>query len=118
MYKLPSSSEKAKRTTKSRADFIRREPWLYNVAENTEFRNMPHTLESRYAIPSREYFSETVVPQTYDDIKDSMRVLQINVAVYLKVYSSCFCTRILTFECSSTGLEKVYIIVDSITNVI
>lgn len=109
------SSEKAKRTTKSRADFIHREPWLYNVAENTEFRN---TLESRYAIPSREYFSETVVPQTYDDVKDSVRVLQINVAVYLKVYSSCFCTRILTFEWSSRVLEKVYIIVDSITNLI
>ncbi len=73
LYKLPSSSEKAKRITKSIADFICKDLRPYSVVENTGFRNMLHTLEPRYVIPSRKYFSETAVPQTYKDFKEKVK---------------------------------------------
>ncbi|XP_041822861.1 E3 SUMO-protein ligase ZBED1-like [Melanotaenia boesemani] len=34
---------------------------------------MLHTLELRYVIPSRKYFSETAVPQMYKDIKEKVK---------------------------------------------
>lgn len=34
---------------------------------------MLHTLEPRYVIPSRKYFSETAVPQIYKDIKEKVK---------------------------------------------
>lgn len=45
---------------------------LYAVVDNVGFRNMLHTLEPRYVIPSRKFFSETVVPTLYNNIKSDV----------------------------------------------
>ena len=83
LYKLLSSSEKAKRITKSIADFICKDLWPHCVVENKGFRNMLHTLESRYVIPSKKYFSEAAVPQIYKDIKEKSKKISAEQNVLL-----------------------------------
>lgn len=58
--KLPPSSEKAKRITKAIAAFIAKDLRPYSVVENQGFRALLHTLEPRYTIPSRRYFTDTL----------------------------------------------------------
>ena len=65
--KLPSSSEKANRITESISHFICKDLRPYSVVENTAFRNMIYTLEPRYTIPSRRFFSDTALPEIYND---------------------------------------------------
>ncbi|KAL0151535.1 hypothetical protein M9458_053187 [Cirrhinus mrigala] len=72
LYKLPSVSEKARRITESIAMFICKDIRPYAVVENDGFRNMIHTLEPHYIIPSRKFFSETVVPTLYNNIKSEV----------------------------------------------
>lgn len=74
LFKLPSSSEKAKRITKSIADFICKDLQPFSVVDNMGFRNMLHTLEPRYVIPSRKYFSGTAVPQIYMEVKEKEKL--------------------------------------------
>ncbi|GAA6076760.1 zinc finger BED domain-containing protein 1-like, partial [Tachysurus ichikawai] len=68
LSKLPCTSEKAKRITESIALFICKDIRPYSVVENAGFRNMIHTLEPRYVIPSRKLFADTVVPKIYDEV--------------------------------------------------
>ena len=65
--KLPSSSEKANRITESISHFICKDLRPYSVVENTAFRNMIYTLELRYTIPSKRFFSDTALPEIYND---------------------------------------------------
>ncbi|RXN16687.1 zinc finger BED domain-containing 1-like protein [Labeo rohita] len=41
----------------------------FSVAENLGFRRLIHTLEPKYAIPSRAHFTHTVVPSLYKECK-------------------------------------------------
>ena len=56
---LPPNSERAKRITKSIARFIAMNLRPYSVVENIGFRGMVGTLEPRYRIPSRQYFTDS-----------------------------------------------------------
>lgn len=67
--KLPANSERAKNITLSIACFIAKDLRPYSVVENEGFVCMLQTAEPRYAIPSRKFFTETAVPQLYNETK-------------------------------------------------
>ena len=62
VVQLPPNSERAKRMTKSIARFIALDFRPYPVVENVGFRGKVYTLEPRYKIPSRRYFTDTAIP--------------------------------------------------------
>ena len=68
--KRPFSSPRAVNITKSIATFICRDLRPYSVVENEGFRQMLQTLEPRYEILSRKYFTEKAVPALYDETKE------------------------------------------------
>ena len=67
--KLPANSERGKKITRSIACFIAKDLRPYSVVENEGFVCMLQTAEPRYAIPSRKFFTETAVPQLYNETK-------------------------------------------------
>uniref|UniRef100_A0A8C9XH09 BED-type domain-containing protein n=1 Tax=Sander lucioperca TaxID=283035 RepID=A0A8C9XH09_SANLU len=67
--KLPANSERAKKITRSIACFIAKDLRPYSVVENEGFVCMLQTAEPRYTIPSRKFFTETAVPQLYNETK-------------------------------------------------
>ena len=67
--KLPSASPRAASITKSIACFICKDLRPYSVVENEGFCRMLHTLEPRYDIPCRKYFTEKAVPALYAETK-------------------------------------------------
>ncbi|XP_049416948.1 E3 SUMO-protein ligase ZBED1-like [Epinephelus fuscoguttatus] len=67
--KLSASSERAKKITRSIACFIAKDLRPYSVVENEGFICMLQTAEPRYAMPSRKFFTETAVPQLYQETK-------------------------------------------------
>lgn len=73
LSKLPSSSDKAKRITTSIAHFMCKDLRPYSVVENVGLRNMVYNLEPRYIIPSRKFFSETAIPQIYNEVKSGVK---------------------------------------------
>ena len=67
--KLPSASPRASSITKSIACFICKDLRPYSVVETEGFRRMLHTLEPRYDIPCRKYFTEKAIPELYAETK-------------------------------------------------
>nr|XP_055049286.1 E3 SUMO-protein ligase ZBED1-like [Misgurnus anguillicaudatus] len=67
--KLPANSERAKKITRSIACFIAKDLRPYSVVENEGFVCMLQTAEPRYVIPSRKFFTESAVPQLYNETK-------------------------------------------------
>ena len=67
--KLPSGSPRAASITKSIACFICKDLRPYSVVENEGFRRMLNTLEPRYDIPCRKYFTEKAIPALYTETK-------------------------------------------------
>uniref|UniRef100_A0A3B1IEW9 BED-type domain-containing protein n=1 Tax=Astyanax mexicanus TaxID=7994 RepID=A0A3B1IEW9_ASTMX len=59
----------ADQRTLSIACFIAKDLRPYSVVENEGFTHMLQTAEPRYAIPSRKFFTETAVPQLYQETK-------------------------------------------------
>ncbi|XP_065096446.2 E3 SUMO-protein ligase ZBED1-like [Paramisgurnus dabryanus] len=72
LSKLPPGSERAKRITKSIATFIAKDLRPYSVVENQGFCAMLHTLEPRYNVPSRRYFTDTAIPKLYNETKNEV----------------------------------------------
>lgn len=70
---LPENSHRAKTITASIARFICKDMWPYCVVENTGFREMINTLEPRYKIPSRQFFSEKCIPELYWSTKEELQ---------------------------------------------
>lgn len=66
LTKLPANSKRAKN---NQVCFITKDLRPYNVVENEGFIYMLQTAEPRYTIPSRKFFSETAVPQLYQETK-------------------------------------------------
>lgn len=67
--KLPTSSARAMAITRDIGVFIAADMRPFSVVENLGFRRLIHTLESKYAIPSRTHFTHTVVPSLYKECK-------------------------------------------------
>ncbi|KAK0145636.1 Zinc finger BED domain-containing protein 1 [Merluccius polli] len=58
--------------TKSIGKFIAMDLRPYSVVENEGFREMVHTLEPRYKIPCRRYFTDTAIPTLYAKTKSKV----------------------------------------------
>ncbi|KAM3871381.1 E3 SUMO-protein ligase ZBED1-like [Diretmus argenteus] len=65
LTKLPFNSDRAKKITQSITYFMCKDLRPYNVVENEGFGYMLKTLEPRYVIPSRRYFTDNAVPKLY-----------------------------------------------------
>ncbi|ROK35859.1 Zinc finger BED domain-containing protein 1 [Anabarilius grahami] len=62
MTKLAPGSERAKKITTSISYFIAKDMRPYSVVENQGFRYMVHSMEPRYVIPSRSFFTHKSIP--------------------------------------------------------
>ncbi|KAJ8380238.1 hypothetical protein SKAU_G00010160 [Synaphobranchus kaupii] len=67
--KLPFASPRAASITKSIAGFICKDLRPYSVVENEGFRRMLTTLEPRYEVPSRRYFTDKAIPALYAETR-------------------------------------------------
>lgn len=90
--KLPSGSTRAESITKSIACFICKDLRPYSVVENEGFRRMLNTLEPRYDIPCRKYFTEKAIPALYAETKAKVEnALQSAERVALTCTESASC---------------------------
>ena len=84
--KLPFGCPRARRITRSIATFICKDLRPYSVVERHGFRRMVNTLEPRYEIPSRKYFTETTIPELY---KETREMVQDALEPALRVALTC-----------------------------
>jgi len=65
---------------------------LYAV-ERSGFKRLVTKLDLKYALPSRNYFSETEIPRLYNEIRDNLVRLQLKEAKYFSsttdLWTSC-----------------------------
>ena len=66
------SSERAKLITAKIANFIVKDLRPFSVVSNKRFCDLVKALDSRYVIPSRGYFSQTVIPDMYEKVKSDI----------------------------------------------
>ena len=66
---LPIPSPHARLISRCVADFIVSDLRPLSVVESPAFCRLIKTLEPRYVMPSRPYFSETLIPQLYEEVK-------------------------------------------------
>ena len=71
--KLPSSSRRAREITSAMAQFIVKDLRPYVVVENEGFKNLIKVLEPKYSIPSRQHFSEKVIPELYTKVSTQVK---------------------------------------------
>ena len=55
------------------AQFIVKDLRPYSVVQNSGFKNLIRVLEPKYTIPSRQHFSETVIPELYAKISQEVK---------------------------------------------
>lgn len=67
--KLPASSARANKITRSVLCFICKDMRPLSVVENEGFRNTMATLEPRYNIPSRQHITDVALPKLYREVK-------------------------------------------------
>ncbi|XP_060077513.1 E3 SUMO-protein ligase ZBED1-like [Ylistrum balloti] len=70
--KLKHDSNRAKMITKSIAEFFVQDLRPFSVVENIGFRRMINTLEPQYTIPSRQHFTDKIIPEMYDKVKSEL----------------------------------------------
>ncbi len=73
------SSDRSKNITDKIAMFIVKNLRPFSVVSNEGIRALVQTLDPRYTIPSRTYFSETAIPDMYDQVKADVK-LQLSKA--------------------------------------
>uniref|UniRef100_A0A3Q2CX90 BED-type domain-containing protein n=1 Tax=Cyprinodon variegatus TaxID=28743 RepID=A0A3Q2CX90_CYPVA len=100
--KFSHSSKRAKNLSKAIAFFICTDIRPYCVVEKEGFRYLLDTLEPRYSIPSRQHFSESLIPKLYAKVRD--RVIQElqeaqRVAVTCDGWTSCTTESFITVTC-------------------
>ncbi|KAI2645902.1 E3 SUMO-protein ligase ZBED1 [Labeo rohita] len=92
LQSLPENTHRAKAITASIARFICKDMCPYSVVENTGFREMINTLEPRYKIPSRQFFSEKCIPELYRSTKEELQLKlsqSVRVALTTDSWTSC-----------------------------
>ncbi|XP_073332449.1 E3 SUMO-protein ligase ZBED1-like [Pagrus major] len=66
---LHHHNARAQEITKAIGYFIGKDLRPFSVVENEGFRLLMNTLEPRYRIPSRQHFSQVVVPKLYQEVR-------------------------------------------------
>ena len=64
-----SQNQRVKQITKSTANLIALDLRPYSVEDDVGFQTMVFTLEPRYKIPARRYFTDTAIPMLYSETK-------------------------------------------------
>ena len=82
--KLNINSPRAKLISRKIGIFIAINLQPFSIVENEAFKDLVQTLDPRYAMPSRPYFSETIVPSLYNEVRERVsRKVQNACAVSL-----------------------------------
>ncbi len=68
----PSSSERHKKITDAVAHFLAKDMCPISTVENEGFKKMINTLDKRYALPSRHYFTRVALPALYEKCRAEM----------------------------------------------
>ncbi len=63
----------------------------FSIVEDQGFINLMSHLEPLYAMPSRKYFTETVIPKIYEKVKQSV-VLEITNATNVSLTTDIWST--------------------------
>ena len=66
--KISPTSPRGKAITEAIAKFIVKDLRPYSVVQNAGFKNLLHVLDPKYTIPSRQHFSDKVIPEIYHKI--------------------------------------------------
>ncbi|XP_057186792.1 E3 SUMO-protein ligase ZBED1-like [Triplophysa rosa] len=69
---LTATGARAAEITRSIGVFMAKDLRPFSVVENEGFRLLVNTLEPRYTIPSRPYFSKTLIPMLYRETKSKV----------------------------------------------
>lgn len=69
----PLNSSASKSCTLSVSKFIGTTMQPYNLVENKAFIDMINTLNPRYKLPGRKYFSQTGIPKLYNDVVEKIK---------------------------------------------
>ncbi|XP_056120602.1 E3 SUMO-protein ligase ZBED1-like [Rhinichthys klamathensis goyatoka] len=70
---LPPSSPRAKQITRLIGEFIADYMAPFNMVENRKFIQMFNVLEPKFKMPCRGHFSEKVIPEIYNETKQSVK---------------------------------------------
>lgn len=70
---LPLSSPRAKQITRLIGEFIADYMAPFNIVENRKFIQMFKVLEPKFKMPCRGHFSEKVIPEIYNETKQSVK---------------------------------------------
>ncbi|XP_067679694.1 zinc finger BED domain-containing protein 4-like [Haliotis asinina] len=73
MSKLAPGSARAKLITRNLALYIATDLRPYSIVENSAFKNFVHCLEPKYSVPSRPTLSEKVMPNLYEEVRQSVQ---------------------------------------------
>ncbi|XP_069114463.1 E3 SUMO-protein ligase ZBED1-like [Argopecten irradians] len=71
--KLAFSNKRRITITKAVGGFICSDLRPYSTVSGAGFRHMLNVLEPRYQIPSRNYFSNTIIPELYNTVMDRVK---------------------------------------------
>lgn len=71
--KISPSSQRGKAITAAMAQFIVKDLRPYSVVQNSGFKNLIQVLEPKYTIPSRQHFSEKVIPEIYTKVSAELK---------------------------------------------
>lgn len=67
------TSQRYKDITQAVGKFIVKDLRPFSVVSNDGFKDMVRVLDPRYDLPSRTYFSETVIPNMYNDVVQQVK---------------------------------------------
>lgn len=71
--KMPINSPRSKGISKALGRFLAKDMRPYSLVESGPFQDFVSTLEPAYSMPSRVYFSKTVVPELYEQTVSLVR---------------------------------------------
>jgi hypothetical protein len=78
--KMPITSSKSMAIHRSVGEFIATDLRPYSIVESSGFIKLLNTLEPRYSVPSRPFFSGTIIPGIYNELKQEL-LLELSKAL-------------------------------------
>ncbi|KAK0137258.1 Zinc finger BED domain-containing protein 1 [Merluccius polli] len=85
-------SDRAKAINKAMGVFIAKDMQPYAVVEDAGFQHMIKVLESRYNIPSRHHFSNTIIPELYEGTRQRI-VKELSNTAYVALTTDGWTSR-------------------------
>ena len=70
--KYNAGSRRAKELDQAIAYFLAKDMQPFHTVEKQDFQKMVHVFDSKYTLPSRNYFSEKEIPRMYSEVRDNV----------------------------------------------